>query len=452
MSRPLRLAAALLTAALSSCTLGAPPGFSSGDSWSFPLVGPLEGGPLLVPVMFDGKGPYLFAIDPDSPVSQVDVALASELGLRTGFGPEFLDEGDKARQVRTAEVLRITLGTLTVRNLLCWASDVGTFNTGGRQVRGVIGKDILADSLVFGFDRQRGLAYLATKKGFQPPAAAATLSWRPQRSRLSAAVPRRLARAQVNGVDQLVHLDLGDVHSQLRAARWDAAKLTPIPVERKLVDEVGTRRTTTQAGLATSVTLGGVDGGEVLFVPYADARWEAVEYDGTLGLNFFDDRVVWADFDDHVLHVAAASQVAPAERIARWGSAQLDACATPGCTTAALLVPEPPPEPPPPDGATAGDAAASRPAPPPAKPVLLVERDPSVTGLAFEVTLEARAASGAPAGLPRLIAIFGPGEPRVIQPLDDRYAGLAFATVDVSPFPRTCASGSACVYVLGEVK
>ena len=32
------------------------PGFSEGDSWTFPLVGPLEAGEYLVPVRINGKG------------------------------------------------------------------------------------------------------------------------------------------------------------------------------------------------------------------------------------------------------------------------------------------------------------------------------------------------------------------------------------------------------------
>ena len=39
--------------AAGACVSGAPPGFSGGDSWAFPLVGPLEGGLLITPVFED---------------------------------------------------------------------------------------------------------------------------------------------------------------------------------------------------------------------------------------------------------------------------------------------------------------------------------------------------------------------------------------------------------------
>jgi hypothetical protein len=48
------------------CTVGAPPGFSAGENWTFPLVGPLENGLLITPATVKGHGPYLFAIDPDA--------------------------------------------------------------------------------------------------------------------------------------------------------------------------------------------------------------------------------------------------------------------------------------------------------------------------------------------------------------------------------------------------
>ena len=83
------LAAAL---ALASCTptRRAPSGFSPGDSWTIPLVGPLEDGLLLVPAWIDDKGPFLFALDPDANVSIVDTDAVKAAGARTGDGPDLL--------------------------------------------------------------------------------------------------------------------------------------------------------------------------------------------------------------------------------------------------------------------------------------------------------------------------------------------------------------------------
>lgn len=438
MNGAMRPTPLLALCVLAGCTVGAPPGFSSGDSWSAPLVGPLEGGPLLVPVKVHDKGPYLFMIDPDSPVSHVDEALAGELGLHTEIGTEFVDESDKARGLKFAEVLRIQVGTLTVRQKSFWVMGVGAFNHAGRQVRGVLGRDILADSLVFGFDRKRGMAYIATQKGFIAPENSAVIGYRLEKSRLAdgvRAVSRRLTHATINGKEFTMHVDLGAVDSQLREGKWAAAGLTEVPLQRTLVDEAGTHRQTTKAGIAQSVALGTAQGGQVLFVPYDDKRWSDQTYDGTIALNFFAGTAVWINFDDSKLYLApeAAGDLTK-ERIDRWGSAELSACAEPACTTAKLLVPE-----------AEGEAAM-----PSSTPVLHIERSADVKDLAFEVLIEARSAEGVPAGLPNLLAVFPAGSTTMTQGLDARFAGATFAVIDVDPFPRTCATDGACAYLLGQ--
>ena len=431
---------ALVSCLLAGCTVGAPPGFSSGDSWSAPLVGPLEGGPLVVPVKIHDKGPYLFMIDPDSPVSNLDEALAGELDLHTTMGGEFVDESDKSRALKMAEVLRIQIGTLTVRQKTFWVMGVGAFNHAGRQIRGVIGRDVLADSLVFGFDRKLGMMYIATQKGFTAPEGGSVIDYRLEKSRIPsgfAAVHRRLAHATINGKQFTMHIDLGAVDSQLREKKWGDAGLTEVPVKKVLVDEAGTHRETTRAGLAQSVALGSAQGGQVLFVPYEDRRWSDQIFDGSVGLNFFSGTQVWLNFDDHELHLAPeAAGDRTKERIDRWGSAELSACAEPACTTAKLLVPE----------AAEGDAAA----PPTSTQVLHIERSAEVKDLAFEVLIEAQSAEGVPAGLPRLLAVFPAGETTLTQGLDASYAGATFAVIDVDPFPRTCATAGACAYMMGQ--
>src|SRR5687768_3332486 len=82
---------ALACVLLAGCAVGAPPGFSDGDLWTFPLVAPLEDDLLLVPVyVADKKEPMLFMIDPDSAVSTIDSALQSELKPYATEGPEEL--------------------------------------------------------------------------------------------------------------------------------------------------------------------------------------------------------------------------------------------------------------------------------------------------------------------------------------------------------------------------
>jgi len=89
--------AALAALVLGGCAVGAPTGFSSGDQWTVPLVGPLENGVLLVPVYIgkENAGPYLFAIDPDATVSAVDDKIVSEAHLRSGQGPRLERPDDR---------------------------------------------------------------------------------------------------------------------------------------------------------------------------------------------------------------------------------------------------------------------------------------------------------------------------------------------------------------------
>src|ERR1043165_10108464 len=77
---------------MAGCAVGPPAGFSSGDHWTFPLVGPLEDGLLITPATVHGHGPYLFAIDPDANVTEIDKQIVDDAGLRMGSGPHRIDE------------------------------------------------------------------------------------------------------------------------------------------------------------------------------------------------------------------------------------------------------------------------------------------------------------------------------------------------------------------------
>jgi hypothetical protein len=432
-------AAALLLAA---CTPGAPPGFSGGTSWSFPLVTPLEGGPLLVAVTIHGHGPYLFQIDPDAPVSELDAALQTELDLRGATGPEFVDEADKGRNTMTAEVNHIKLGTLSVDAPMTWlVTPIGTFNSGGHQVRGVLGRDVFADSMVWGFDRQQGMGWLATQKGFVKPPDATVITTRVEKVRTSLglrAVGRRLTHAIINGQQRTVHVDLGAVDSQLRASLWDKTGLTAVAVKRVEVDEAGTARQVTQAGIASKVEIGGITAENVLFVPYEDRRWMDNQLDGTVGLDVFDGHQVWANQNTNTYYLTGEQPTDAQARIDRWGSTALTGCGEPACTTISLLVPQAPGEP----GAEA-DAQMGR-------PVLAVSRTAEVASIALEVLVEARSADGGATDLPRFVVVFPAGETQVSIAVEPEYMGTTFAVVDVSPFPRACPHEGACVYQLAE--
>ena len=160
---PLLLPALALGFALgsTSCVVGAPPGFGDGDVWTLPLVAPLEDDVLLTPVSINDKGPYLFLIAPDSNVSTHDSALVSELDLYSAYGPEETTEADNRVPTFYAEVPKMEAGNLVVRSHKWRVHKVGTYWVGGRRVRGVLGRDIIADSLIFAVDRDAGIAQLA---------------------------------------------------------------------------------------------------------------------------------------------------------------------------------------------------------------------------------------------------------------------------------------------------
>src|SRR5450755_3336356 len=107
----------LATVLLAGCSVGAPPGFSNGESWTAPMIGPLEDGLILVPVFINGKGPYTFAVDTDANYTVITKHIVTETGMRMGEGPKMDDESDTQRDRFYAEVLGLEVGTLTVERL-----------------------------------------------------------------------------------------------------------------------------------------------------------------------------------------------------------------------------------------------------------------------------------------------------------------------------------------------
>src|SRR5947207_15264324 len=93
-----------------ACAHGAPPSFPAGDAWTFPLVGPLEGGQLVVPVYVQDTGPYLMVIDPDSPTSVIDDEIVKQLGAPTAPFGKLIDEADLMRRTYGAEIQSLRIG------------------------------------------------------------------------------------------------------------------------------------------------------------------------------------------------------------------------------------------------------------------------------------------------------------------------------------------------------
>ncbi len=436
MTRLARAALAMAALAAGACTSGAPPGFSGGQGhrWSFPLVGPLEGGLLLTPVTLNTYGPYLFLIDPDAPISIVDAELVKLAGLRPVPGPERLDETDTQRPRAYAEVLGLEVGTLIIERREVMVAPRHAYDAAGRRIHGVLGRDVLADSLAFGFDRDRGLGHLIAERSFQVPAGAAALPYAVLEPRIGNAkvlpVPRRLVSATINaatgGAAFPLHVDFGAVPSQLREGLWDRAKLVARDLRAAVIDEVATPRAVARGSDVAPVTVGGVTG-SAAFIPYGDRRWEEQDIAGTLGLGFFAGHVVWASWHGKSLHLMSRRPIDAATRIARWDSPVLAKCQQPGCIAVRVVDP-------------LGGKAPAEGKPHPGL-VLSITREERAGGTDLEVVLEAQ---GDPA-LPYLIVNLPPHVDRLIHQLKPDFLGKTLAVADASAFPRPCPGGGGCV-------
>ena len=395
------------------CAIGAPPGFSAGDLWTFPLVDPLDDGKLLTPLYIEGKGPFLCAIDPDAPTSVIDSELIARFGFVARPGPRFVDEHDTSHPTFYATATNLRIGDLSLsqRNVVVGAN--GSFNSKRRRIYGVIGRDIIVDSLVFGFDRERGIAWLETEQAFKPPSGAQVIDYFKGPRRRSDLVVRRLVSANVDGKSYDLHLDLGDVASQLRPEHWSETKLHTVPLAMTVIDEIGTHRDVTNAGIADRVTAAGVTREHLGFIAYDDRRWDFGELEGTLGLDFFRPFSVIADWHN-LRYYLTPRQDRPLEtagRLARWGVAVPVACAASGCVTLSI-------------GAE------------PARSIARVERDPGAEGVELEVSYRAIGDDGTE--LPRLYVSLRAKSNEISSPLDVRYARAKLVLLDVSPFPFHC--------------
>jgi hypothetical protein len=352
---------------------------------------------------------------------------------------------------------------------------VGFYDTEGRHLSGVIGRDVLADSLVFGFDRDQGIATLSTVKAFAPPPGAIAISYehvfgratnisgkdpdplvvirpdpvagvkgvldRPQAqvpARLQdkeraglrlpdvTPMPRRVANARVGGAVFSMHLDLGATVSQLREASWGKAGLTASGLtasggELRLVDETATVRRISSVGRAPSVALGAASS-RAMFAPYIERRFET-PVDGALGLDFFQPYAVYANWDGNAYLLKPRSDAAATTtaRLGRWG-AYLPACPSAGCVSTEVAASE--------------EGVALR-----------VARDAAAAGRDLEVLLSVAPAGGKPAR--RVVVELPRAADRVAGLLSADYLGAAVTVLDASPFPRTCGDGTGCILPLG---
>lgn len=429
-SSPFGFALALVALLLcGACAIGAPPGFSSGDSWSVPLVGPLENGPILVPVRINGAGPYLFMVDPDSSVSSVDTAIVSELDLYNRLGGQAPSEADNMINVRGAEVRTISVGDLTVSNRRVRVHDVGAFMVNGRLVRGLLGRDVIADSLILAIDRDRGLMHLATQGHLDPPAGADAIGYYYERGPGLKIPSRRIAKATLNRTMEVrMHLDLGAPTSMLWPKLIEQAQLPNIPLRATIVDELGQRQTVDHGSIAAMLALGYVELHAISLLPYSDKRWREVDLDGVVGLNFFSQFHVTVNWHKETFYLAPRSDDvlddAPA-RLRRWGTG-FDPCANPACVSI--------------------EASDGR---------IEISREANAPELAYELLIDARGPSGEPLGLPPLVVSLPNGVRSVYEPDLAEYADATLTVVDASPFPAPCRKAGAnarCIWPLAQFR
>ena len=372
-----------------------------------PLVGPLENGALIVPALVDGKGPYLFAIDPDASVSSVDEDVVREAGLRTGQeqeGSRVLDENDVEHPAFYAEVLQWQLGTLTVGKKSAFVAKKGTYDREGRRVHGVIGRDIIADSLVFQFDRDQGLVTLTTTKAFSPPKGATPLKYETLDSKIQnievVPMPRRLVKASIDGKHETMHVALGEVANTLRpGSLGDATKAT--------------------------VQVGPITAEASPFAGYHDKRWDEGDFEGDLGLSVFARYDLAANWDGETFYVWPRTEQPLATRLGRWQSKPLSSCEHPGCATISMIDP------------MAGKELTG----PHPGLVVTVARDASSSAVPLEVVF---AVTGKP-GLSWLVASLPAGVDRAMTHVSADYIGATATVVDASPFPRTCPGDGGCI-------
>jgi hypothetical protein len=381
----------MLLALLAGCVVGAPPGFSPGEAWTFPLVDPLAHVPLITPVMIHGKGPFLFILDPDAETG-IDVGVIPHIPT-VGNGPMY------------APLTDVQIGSLHVDSLPFIPRTSHAFNTDGRWIAGVIGKEVITSGLVFGFDRDRGIAWLATPKHATRPLGSRSFSYWTRKG--SGRGP--MVTASVDGRDHDLHVDLGRMMSRLRERFWTGLDVVDDP--RTIVLDDSERHDTSRTATAKRVAVGSVERFGVTFAPFVDRRTIPQDLDGTLGLDVFWGFAMDVDFTDHRIDVAPRAEVEPAARIARWSSS----CKHPGCAELLLH----------------------------GKDLEVVpEHTPA------ELVVRAKARDGGP--LPDLEVNLADGARRFAVELDDRYAEATLEVIDASPFPRTCRAATECVVPMGD--
>lgn len=418
---------ALATGALAAgCAFGAPPGFSPGNQWTMPLVEPLADGRLVVPVTVHGHGPFLFVLDRDQERTVVDPEVVTACGVRAAAVSRLIDYNDRGHAAFVAELTDFEVGTLTLSLAhVAVTAKPNLFDSDGRRIFGVLGRDIIADSLVFGFDRDKGIAWLSTQEAFVPPGGARVIELSKYTDEGVKVPYHPVFDVKVDGVTVDLHPQFASSVSALAPELWQRMQLQPVAFPLKLIDWAGTPRQVTQLGVAREVSIGDLTTTGVGFERYDDRRLIFLRLNGMLGLDFFRPYSVAADWHHgkmYLTHRDADPVTTLAQRVSRWGGA-FAACKTPGC---ARLVPRVPND---------DD---------PARPILVVTSEPELAS-ALELVVRATDKTGQP--LPAIEINLPAGVHDLASKLAPQYLDAKLDIVDASPFPRVCPIQGGCVMV-----
>jgi hypothetical protein len=373
--------------------------------------------------MVDGRGPYVFVIDRDS-ATIVDPQVPAEAGIRLRGQIRLVDHNDTSHVAFAAELTKVAVGDLTVSLVDVFVlPQPNKLDSDGRRIHGILGRDFLADSLVFGFDRDRGIAWLQTHKAFSPPVGASALELEKFTSDGDKVVWRPVLRANVNGVPFDLHPRIGELVGELPHEHWPAAKLDPVSSDLALLDHSGQPWRVSSLGVAAQVTIGGVVQARVAFAPFSDRRRDFDRDGGTVGLNFFRPFAFTADWHNRVIYVTPRQDAiaSRALRISRWEG--LAECGAAPCVKLELSPPR--------DNE-------------PARPVLDVR---TVSGIDHDLQVTVRATAASGAALPNLEINLPAGVHGLAATLDFRYVDAKLEVLDLSPFPRRCEYVGGCLMI-----
>ncbi len=287
---------------LAACGAAPPLGYTGNRTqWTVPLVHP-EQRELVVSATVQGKGPYLFVIDPDAARSVIDDRVARQLDLYSdNHYVRVVNQLDVSMPRKFYEVLKLDAGDLHIRNVKMLNAPAGSLRAGGQVVQGILGSDLVSRTIVVGVDRDAGLLNLALT-GHQEVREAS--------SRVEGWLYRGLFYVPMRVGDRTLTMQvrLASSVSTIRPRALDGLGLRGMPAGAMQVDATGTVAHLRGAGVADQVELDGITLRNVPFYRNVDDREDLqFNYDGILGQDILSRFDITLDRDSKVLYLAPRS-------------------------------------------------------------------------------------------------------------------------------------------------